>query len=88
MKIDVRKRLYRSRGDRRVAGVCAGVADYLGVDATLVRIAWVLFAMAGGPGVLLYIILAAIVPEEPEFVQATAEKPKRDDPLGLGDADR
>ena len=81
MKIDARKRLYRSRGDRRVAGVCAGIADYLGVEATLVRIAWVVFAIAGGPGLLLYIIMAAIVPEEPEFVQATAEKAKRDDPL-------
>ncbi len=79
MKIDVRKRLYRSRGDRRVAGVCAGIADYLGVDVSLVRIAWVVFAIAGGPGVLLYIIMAAIVPEEPEFVQATAEKAKRVD---------
>ncbi len=88
MKVDVRKRLYRSRGDRRVAGVCAGIADYLGVDATLVRIAWVLFGLVGGPGVLLYIILAAIVPEEPEFVQATAEKPKRDDRFGVGDAGR
>lgn len=78
MKIDVRKRLYRSRGDRRVAGVCAGIADYLGVDATLVRVAWVLMAIAGGPGVLLYIVLAAIVPEEPEFVPATAEKSKRE----------
>ena len=79
MKIDVRKRLYRSRGDRRVAGVCAGIADYLGVDVSLVRIAWVVFAIAGGPGLLLYIIMAAIVPEEPEFVQATAEKAKRGD---------
>jgi len=79
MKIDVRKRLYRSRKDNKVAGVCAGIADYLGVDVTFVRIAWVLFAMAGGPGVLLYIILAAIVPEEPEFVQVTAEKAKRGD---------
>ncbi len=79
MKIDVRKRLYRSRENRSLAGVCAGVADYLGVDATLVRIAWVMIAMAGGPGVLLYIIMAAIVPEEPEFVQATAEKAKRGD---------
>lgn len=79
MRIDVRKRLYRSRRDRRVAGVCAGIADYLGVDATLVRIAWVLIAMAGGPGVLLYIVMAAIVPEEPEFVQASAEKAKRGD---------
>lgn len=78
MRIDVRKRLYRSRVDRRLAGVCAGIADYLGVDATLVRIAWVLFAIAGGPGVVLYVIMAAIVPEEPEFVQATAEKSKRD----------
>ena len=78
MKINLRKRLYRSREKRQVAGVCAGVADYLGVDATLVRIAWVLFALAGGPGLLLYIIMAAIVPEEPEFVQATAEKSKRD----------
>ncbi len=78
MRIDVRKRLYRSRDDRRLAGVCAGIADYLGVDATLVRIAWVLFAIAGGPGVVLYVIMAAIVPEEPEFVQATAEKSKRD----------
>ncbi len=78
MKIDVRKRLYRSRKNRQVAGACAGVADYLGVDATLVRIAWVLFALAGGPGLLLYIIMAVIVPEEPEFVQATAEKSKRD----------
>ena len=79
MNIDVKKRLYRSRQDRRVAGLCGGIADYLGVDASLVRIAWVLFALVGGPGVLLYIILAAIVPEEPEFVQARAEKSKRGD---------
>ena len=80
MKINLRKRLYRSGGDRRVAGVCAGIADYLGVDATLVRIAWVLFALAGGPGLLLYIVLAVVVPEEPEFVQVSAEKAKRDAP--------
>lgn len=80
MKIDLSKRLYRSRGDRRVAGVCAGIADYLGVDATLVRIVWVLLALAGGPGVLFYILFAVVVPEEPEFVPASAEKPKRDAP--------
>lgn len=79
MKTDERKRLYRSREKRRVAGICAGLADYLGVDATLVRIAWVLFALAGGPGVLVYIIMAAIVPEEPAFIQAATEKSKRGD---------
>ena len=79
MNINVKKRLYRSRKDRSVAGVCGGVADYLGVDPTLVRILWVIFALAGGPGLILYIIMAAVVPEEPEFVQTTAEKAKNDD---------
>ena len=77
MTIKVNKRLYRSRKDRQLAGVCGGVADYLGVDPTLVRLLWVIFAIAGGPGVLLYLIMAAIVPEEPEFVQARAEKAKK-----------
>ena len=79
MNIKVNKRLYRSRKERQLAGVCGGVADYLGVDPTLVRLLWVIFAIAGGPGVLLYVIMAAIVPEEPEFVQARAEKAKNDD---------
>ena len=72
------KRLYRSREDRRISGVCGGIAEYLGIDPTLVRILWVLLALAGGPGVLLYIIMAVVVPEEPEFVQSTAEKSKND----------
>lgn len=79
MKIKLNKRLYRSRKDQQIAGVCGGVADYLGVDPTLVRLLWVIFALAGGPGLLLYIIMWAIVPEEPEFVQATANKAKNED---------
>lgn len=79
MKIDTKKRLYRSRKERRIAGVCGGIAEYLAVDASLVRILWVLLAFAGGPGVLLYIIMAAVLPEEPEFVQTTAEKAKNDE---------
>lgn len=79
MKIKINKRLYRSRKDQQIAGVCGGVADYLGVDPTLVRLLWVIFALAGGPGLLLYVIMWAIVPEEPEFVQATANKAKNED---------
>lgn len=79
MKIKVSKRLYRSRKERQLAGVCGGVADYLGVDPTFVRLLWVIFAVAGGPGVLLYLIMAAVVPEEPEFEQASAEKAKNDE---------
>lgn len=79
MKIKVNKRLYRAREERQLAGVCGGVAEYLGLDPTLVRLLWVIFAIAGGPGVLLYVIMAAVVPEEPEFVQVTAEKAKNSD---------
>ncbi len=77
VKFNPRKRLYRSRKQRSLAGVCGGIAEYLDVDPSLVRIAWVILSMAGGPAVLLYIVMAAVVPEEPEFIQASAEKPKR-----------
>jgi phage shock protein C len=73
------KRLYRSRTDRQFAGVCGGIADYLAIDPTLIRILWVILALAGGPGLILYIILMLVVPEEPEFVQASVEKIKNDD---------
>jgi len=77
MTLNVKKKLYRSRNDRKLEGVCGGVAEYLGIDATLVRLAWLLVALAGGPGFLLYIIMVLVVPEEPEFLQVTAEKPKK-----------
>ena len=80
MKIKLNKRLYRSRKDQQIAGVCGGVADYLGVDPTLVRLLCVIFAFAGGPSLMIYAIMWAIVPEEPEFVQDSAEKAKNDDP--------
>ena len=59
------KKLYRSRTNRMLAGVCGGLADYFGVDPTIVRILMVLFALAGGPGLILYIILMLIIPESP-----------------------
>jgi phage shock protein C len=58
------KRLYRSRTDRMVGGVCSGLADYFGVDPTLVRVAAVLLAFANGVGIIAYIILLVVVPEE------------------------
>ncbi|MFN8530026.1 MAG: PspC domain-containing protein [Anaerolineae bacterium] len=58
------KRLIRSRSDRQISGVCGGVARYLNVDSTIIRVAFVLLALAGGPGLLLYIILALVMPEE------------------------
>lgn len=59
------KRLHRSRTDRWVAGVCGGLAEYFGVDATAVRVAFVLLALWQGIGVLLYVVLALVIPEGP-----------------------
>ncbi len=58
-------RLYRCNHDRRIAGVASGLAQYLDIDPTVVRIAWVLSFFLGGIGLLLYIVMAIIVPVEP-----------------------
>lgn len=58
------KRLVRSTTDRMVAGVAAGLADYMNMDPTLVRLLFVLLALAGGPGLLIYIIMWIVMPEE------------------------
>ena len=58
------KRLYRSETNQMLCGVCAGIAEYLGIDPTLVRLAWVLFCVLGGSGVLAYILAAIIIPPE------------------------
>lgn len=61
----VSKRLYRSRTDRMIGGVAGGLGAYLDVDATLIRVAWVILGLMGA-GVLAYIICWIIIPEEPE----------------------
>ena len=60
----VGKQLMRSKSDRQVAGVCGGVANYLDMDPSIVRILWILFCLAGGSGVLVYIVMAMLIPEE------------------------
>lgn len=59
------KRLYRSRRDRFVCGVCGGVAEYFNIDPTIVRLLFVLFCFCAGSGVLAYIIAAIIMPDDP-----------------------
>lgn len=71
------KKLYRSRRDRQVAGVCGGLAEYFNLDPTIIRLLFVLFTFLGGPGLIVYIALAIVVPEEP----TEYEKAKRDDIL-------
>ena len=56
------KRLYKSNSDKKLAGVCGGLAEYFDVDSTIIRLAWVLFTLAGGAGLLAYIIAAIVMP--------------------------
>jgi phage shock protein PspC (stress-responsive transcriptional regulator) len=58
------KRLYRLRDGRVVAGVCAGLAAYFGIDPTLVRLAFALLTIFGGTGILLYLCAWIVIPEE------------------------
>ena len=60
------KKLYRS-DDRMVAGVCAGLAEYINIDPTIVRVIWALVALSGA-GVLAYLICALIIPEKPSDI--------------------
>lgn len=55
-------RLYKSNRNKMLCGVCGGIAEYFGLDATLVRLGWVLFCALGGSGVLAYIIAAVVIP--------------------------
>lgn len=61
------KRLYKSATNRMAAGVCGGIAEYFGIDATLIRLGWVLFCALGGSGILAYIIAAIVMPGKPRY---------------------
>ena len=59
------KKLYKSSTDKKLAGVCGGIAEYFNIDSTLVRLGWVVFILLGGSGLLAYIISAIIMPDRP-----------------------
>ncbi len=65
------KRLYRSRTDRKIAGVCGGLAVYSGMDPVIPRLIWVVLALAAGLGLLAYIICWLVIPLEPEAVKTS-----------------
>jgi len=57
------KRFVRSTNDRKIAGVCAGVADYFDMDPTIVRVLWLLATLVPGPNIIAYVILWIALPE-------------------------
>ncbi len=63
-----KKRLYKKEDGKKIAGVCGGIAEYLNVDPTWIRLAWTLFCLAGGSGILVYIVAAIIMPNESDVL--------------------
>ena len=61
------KKLYRSKTDKKICGVCGGLGEYLHVDSTLVRLVWLLIALTGS-GILIYFLAAIIMPDEPDQI--------------------
>lgn len=61
------RRLYKSNTNKMVSGVCGGIAEYFGIDPTLVRLGWVLFCALGGSGILAYVIAAIVIPHKPRY---------------------
>ena len=66
----MKKKLYRDKANKSIAGVCAGIAKYFDIDVTIIRILWVVITLAGGSGIIAYIVCMLIIPEEPEFIEA------------------
>jgi phage shock protein C len=70
-----KKKLYRSRSERWLAGVCGGIGGYFDTDPTVIRVLFVLAALIVGGGLLIYIILWLIIPLEPDVVEAIEDVP-------------
>ncbi len=64
--MDMNRKLYRSNNNKMLCGVCGGIGEYLGVDPTLIRLLWAVLACSG-TGILVYIIAAIIIPQDPEY---------------------
>ncbi len=62
------KKLYRSETNKMLCGVCAGIAEYFGIDPTLIRLGWVVLTFIGFSGIIAYIIAAIIIPSQSNVV--------------------
>ncbi len=65
-EINMQKKLYRIEEGKKIAGVCGGIAEYLDVDPTIVRLAWIILSAVVGCGIIVYIIAILIMPKKSE----------------------
>ena len=69
----MQKKLYRSKSNRMLAGVCAGVAEYFNIDPTVVRVIWAVTSLSAFVGVVAYAVCAFVIPEKPDTDIVDAE---------------
>lgn len=69
------KKLYRSN-DRKVFGVCGGIAEYFDIDPTIVRLLWIILTCSGGSGAVLYLVAAILMDNRPDYVSRYEEDNK------------
>lgn len=62
------KKLYLSNSDKKISGVCGGIAEYFNIDSTLIRLIWVFLVCFAGTGLLAYIICAIVIPKKPDVI--------------------
>jgi phage shock protein PspC (stress-responsive transcriptional regulator) len=62
------KKLYRIKHGKKLAGVCGGIAEYLNMDPSVVRVLWAIVSLCAGTGVLAYIVCAFVIPEKPDQI--------------------
>ena len=60
------RKIYRSRVNKKICGVCGGIAEYFDTDPTIIRIIWIFASLALGSGLLAYIICAFVMPDKPK----------------------
>lgn len=65
----MKKRLYKSKTDKKLSGVCSGIAEYFDIDPTIVRLIWVAAIFCGGGGVIAYIVAMLVIPAKPEMIE-------------------
>lgn len=62
----MKKKLTKSEKDKKICGVCGGIAEYLGVDSTIIRLIWVIVACLFGAGIIAYFLAALVMPKAPQ----------------------
>lgn len=75
----VERKLYKNTDNKKIAGVCQGVAVYFDIDPTIVRIVWFVFSWFYGIGIMLYVLLWIMLPEKSEVAEVLNKNEMKDD---------